>query len=432
MRVLAGLCATMLVELLSAGPAGAVVSGNSVVSVDVAGTVQGSTEATAPRGPGSSSGFFTYGGGSSLEGTGPIADFPAGMYVWVLAGTRHVSEMRQSVAYAVSQLRRYGIDVVFRGLAKNVTAVKGPGDVGSSGTILVTEKVHQPVAPCNMVPGSGSRSLAEGVTKPFTEQVGAVKQIDASAVTFCPDVWARGLTAVTDLALHEMGHAVGLGHFRGTYRGGAQVMNPVASALTAYQPGDINGLRYIAAQTARLNRQSVPRGAIEGWDVTSDGLTIRGWALTGQLDQATEVEITRDGTPIYTDLTNIPRPDIVLNRDGRWADAGFFVHLPALAGGVHTYCAIAVDRARPTARHELGCRRLAPAPTPSATSAATSAGTPSGPLTATPSVGPSVGPSMAPAAGHRSVRPVLGYAALAVLLAALVCAAAIYARRRRR
>jgi predicted Zn-dependent protease len=37
--------------------------------------------------------------------------------------------------------------------------------------------------------------------------------------------------------LHELGHAVGLGHYNGTV-----VMNPLDSGFAAYQPGDLAGL----------------------------------------------------------------------------------------------------------------------------------------------------------------------------------------------
>ncbi|MCU4184255.1 hypothetical protein K6U06_07770 [Acidiferrimicrobium sp. IK] len=51
-----------------------------------------------------------------------------------------------------------------------------------------------------------------------------------------------GMSGEIPVLLHELGHAVGLGHFAG-----ADVMNPVDQGYSSYQPGDLAGLSRVGA-----------------------------------------------------------------------------------------------------------------------------------------------------------------------------------------
>jgi hypothetical protein len=226
-----------------------------------------------------SDGFYTYDGTDRLEGTQPLGVFPSGMNVWVLDGTSHVHRMAQAASYAVGQLVRYGIDIHYRGIAADTEAVEGTGYRGVFGSITVDEAEHQSGPRCHRVNGAPPGTIAEGVTYPGREDVGGVQQVDLSNVTLCPDVFHRSTDVLTSTVLHEMGHAVGLGHFRGSYAGHDQIMNPTVSSTVHYQAGDVNGLRYIAAQTRRLVALSRVQGAVEHWRVAGDTVQVRGRAL---------------------------------------------------------------------------------------------------------------------------------------------------------
>jgi hypothetical protein len=61
-----------------------------------------------------------------------------------------------------------------------------------------------------------------------------------------------------NLWLHEFGHVVGLDHYLTGYQGRTQVMYPLVLPIDDYQPGDINGLRAIAANTDAIRVLSSP------------------------------------------------------------------------------------------------------------------------------------------------------------------------------
>lgn len=312
--------------------------------------------AAPPPGPGA--GFYTFGGGPDLQGTVRVADLATGFDVWVDAGTPHVTRIAAAVQYAVGQLTRYGIGVRYRGVARAGQDPNGPG------TIAVTEATSATSPACLRRSSADSGAVTEAVAYPSTLDVGIATRVDSAEVTFCPPVWSGDQNYLIAVALHEMGHAVGLGHFPGRYQGRVQMMNPIVPDQQSYQAGDVNGLRYLAAQTAALQAQSVVTGAVETWDVAPGGLAVTGWAVVGRTSEFADIAVTRDGATVYRITTNTPRPDIAQRFDTRWPDPGFSgAHAP-MSDGTHRYCVLASASGSPPVT--LGCRSLAFPPPPAA------------------------------------------------------------------
>ena len=328
--------------------------GCALAMMCLGGAPAGATPVQVPvPGPGPTTGFFTFSATSELHGTGSVADRAAGFDVWVDTGSAHVSQMAAAIKYAVAALTRYGISVRYRGVG---TPPTGPG------VIAVTEAATTTSEACLRRTSADSGAVTEAVAYPSFDDVGIATRIDGGEVTFCPPVWSGDQNYVIAVALHEMGHAVGLGHYADRYQGQLQVMNPIVPDVQAYQAGDVNGLRYIAAQTAILRAQSVVSGAVDTWTVTRAGLAVTGWAIVGRTSQFASIAVTRDGTPVYRITTNTPRPDIAQRYDTRWPSPGFSGSQVSMADGTHRYCVVA--SASDSAAVTLGCKSLAYPPAP--------------------------------------------------------------------
>lgn len=313
--------------------------------------------AQAPLGPGPSGGFYTFTAGSDLEGTEPVADIAGGFDVWIDPSAPHAARIGPAVKYAVGQLDRYGISIRYKGIA-----ARGKLPTGS-GIVTITEATGAAEQTCTRRPSADRGAITEAVTYPNFQDVGIATRIDAATVTFCAPLWSHGEDYVTAIALHELGHAVGLGHFPGMYRGRTQLMNPIVPDLLTYQAGDVNGLRYIAAQTVALQQRSVVAGAVESWSVKRGGLAVTGWAVVGTTSEFADISVTRDGTAVYRITTNTPRPDIVQRYHTRWPNPGFSGSQAPMLTGTHRYCVIA--SAASSAAVTLGCRSLVyPPPEP--------------------------------------------------------------------
>ncbi len=321
-----------------------------------------------PAVPSQAAGFYTFSATGELHGTAPVADRSGGFDVWVQDGTAHAARMADAIRYAVFQLTRYGISVRYRGLGHPPA---GPG------VIAVTEAASTTSAACLRRTSADSGAVTEAVAYPSFEDVGVATRIDAGEVTFCPPVWSGDQNYLVAVALHEMGHAVGLGHFADRYRGAVQVMNPIVPDVQTYQAGDVNGLRYLAAETATLRAESVVSGAVDAWTVTRAGLAVSGWAIVGRTSQFAYVDVTRDGASVYRITTNSPRPDITARYHAGWPSPGFAGSEVPMADGTHEYCVIA--SASGSAPVTIGCRRLAYPPPVSAA--------PQPPLPALPALG---------------------------------------------
>ncbi len=133
----------------------------------------------------------------------------------------------------------------------------------------------------------------------------------------------------SNLAAHELGHALGLQHFDGSWSDGRQVMYPVITGVTSYRAGDSAGLRHVAGTADR------PAGAV----------TARTYAagrahVTGTVASGTRVRISSGST-----VAEVP------------AVAGRFAGALPLPAGSHVVCAAVVDPA-PGFRPALGCGPL--------------------------------------------------------------------------
>lgn len=323
------------------------------------GVVAGAASADAKPlpAPGRASGFYTFTADSNLHGTGPVADLADGFDVWIDRSAAHASRIAPGIEHAVGQLRRYGIAVRYRGLAP---AGKLPS---GRGVVAVDEASTASAPACTRRSDGESDGITEAVTYPAFQDVGIATRIDGAEVTFCPPMWGNGEDYVTAIAMHEMGHAVGLGHFADSYHGTTQLMSPVVPDVQKYQAGDVNGLRYIAAQTVALEKHSAIQGAVENWTVQTGGLSVSGWAVVGRTSQFADIAVTRDGAAVYRITTNTPRPDIVQRHDARWPNPGFSGSQVPMTDGTHKYCVVASALNSTTVT--LGCRSLSyPPPTP--------------------------------------------------------------------
>jgi hypothetical protein len=311
--------------------------------------------APAPSAPGPAAGFYAFTANSDLHGTSAVADRAAGFDVWIGPRSPHRSRIAAAIDYAVGQLTRYGIDVRYRGIA--------PADPPARpGVIAVTEATSATSRACLRPSSADSGAVTEAVAYPSFQDVGIATRIDAGDVTFCPSVWSGDHNYLVAVALHEMGHAVGLGHFPDRYQGRTQVMNPIVPDVQTYQAGDVNGLRYLVAETAVLRAQSIVSGSVESWEVRQGGLAVTGWAIVGRTSQFADIVVTRDGRSVYRITTNTPRPDIVQHYGSGWPNPGFTGARVPMADGTHRYCVVA--SAVSSAQVTLGCRSLGYPPPP--------------------------------------------------------------------
>ena len=98
---------------------------------------------------------------------------------------------------------------------------------------------------------------------------------------------------------------------------------------------------------------AAPGGALDSVTATASSVTVTGWALDPDTDDATEVHIYVDGRGTAA-VANRPRPDLA--RLGHGTNHGYSVTLPA-AAGVRTVCAYAINVPSGPAT-TLGCRTV--------------------------------------------------------------------------
>ncbi|HEU5084556.1 MAG TPA: hypothetical protein VFU14_14525 [Acidimicrobiales bacterium] len=148
-------------------------------------------------------------------------------------------------------------------------------------------------------------------------------------------VWIRGaalgLTPAqrTNLAMHELGHALGLRHHAAAWVDGVQVMHPQVTEVPSYRAGDGAGLKLMAGGYDRK------AGAIDKARYAAGLLRVDGHLVSGARVRVVAAGVTKDVAAVA----------------GR-----FSVQLPA-AAGTHRVCATALDAAGGF-RRQLGCTQV--------------------------------------------------------------------------
>lgn len=130
----------------------------------------------------------------------------------------------------------------------------------------------------------------------------------------------------TNLAAHELGHALGLQHFDGSWTDGRQVMFPTITGTPSYRAGDGAGLRRLAGADDQ------PAGT-----VTSRTYAAGRAHVSGTVSSGSRVRIAAGS--VVTDVA---------------VSGGRFSGSIALPAGSHVVCATSVDPA-PGFRPRLGC-----------------------------------------------------------------------------
>lgn len=155
--------------------------------------------------------------------------------------------------------------------------------------------------------------------------------------------------------LHELGHAMGLGHFNEPYGTLMQVMwSFVTPDMTSYRSGDRNGLRALAAAFAN------PRvtGTIDVVRQEPDGIRVTGWVVDRD-DPALPLDVafTLNGFTGATGIADQYRPDIETVIPGAGPDHGIDLVAPAPEfEGQVTACVDAIGNRGQRVR--VGCRPL--------------------------------------------------------------------------
>lgn len=133
----------------------------------------------------------------------------------------------------------------------------------------------------------------------------------------------------SNLAAHELGHALGLQHFDGSWTDGRQVMHPVISGATSYRAGDSSGLRHVAGSADR------PAGTVTSRTYAAGSAHVTGTIASGSRIRLSAGSVSAD----------------VAAAGGRFSGS---LPLPA---GSHVVCATSLDAAAGF-RRPLGCGTL--------------------------------------------------------------------------
>ena len=155
------------------------------------------------------------------------------------------------------------------------------------------------------------------------------REVVAGRVWLHPSALGLSPSHRTNLAAHELGHALGLQHYDGSWTDGRQVMHPVISGATSYRAGDSAGLRLLAGAGQR------PAGTVTSRSYAAGSAHVAGTVASG-----TRIRLSA-GT-VSADVTS---------SGGRFSGA---LPLPA---GSHRVCATSLDAAAGFQR-ALGCGDL--------------------------------------------------------------------------
>jgi hypothetical protein len=161
---------------------------------------------------------------------------PTGLDVWVVPG-RHTALDVRLTRFAVERLRAQQLPIRFRGVSAHPSRRH---------TVVVAERATVRDG------GAGYGGFASASEAGYTVVTSGYVYLSVR----------RGYGMSTDfernLWLHEFGHVVGLDHYLTGYHGRTQVMYPLVLPIGDYQPGDINGLRAVAANTDAIRLLTRP------------------------------------------------------------------------------------------------------------------------------------------------------------------------------
>jgi hypothetical protein len=268
-----------------------------------------------------------------------IGETPGGLNVWVESGSAHRSEIAKYAASSVRRLRKFGLDVQWKGFGSPKAA---------EGVVTLRESN----AGC-----SGGPNVI-GMTWPYWNTLpNGDLYTDRAEIALCPTLFTNYGTWVTRATIHhELGHAMGLGHTAYEYDGSYQVMNPVATkGVSSYRAGDANGLRRLARHAQQVRDEIAPIGRFDDSTVSGKDLTFTGWALLQYgKNVGVTIKVTDNGKVVRRSATTVLRQDVNSQYDHGDRTHGFSVSVPAQSGK-HTYCVTAVSSVDSVAKSQLGC-----------------------------------------------------------------------------
>lgn len=263
--------------------------------------------------------------GYTVSTAGLVGHTPRGLDVWVDPDAPHAQNLAQHSKATVRIWRGLGIRSRYRGFGTPKL---------DEGVVTVTEGPD------------GCTGGRVGVAYQSWESLPTDKwYVHSGRVVICPGLYKYGSWQWSSTIRHELGHAAGLGHFDGTFRGTTQVMRSVNSGgVSTFQAGDLNGLRFFARNNRTVKSLIPPHGEVGDIDWSDNAVDFSGWARLDQFrGKPVQIRVTDNGRPLP--MVAVTRP-----RSG-----GRFQLSVPVGEGSHSICLSAVSTVNRAATRSLGC-----------------------------------------------------------------------------